>query len=162
MGGVTQQQPTLDDQRDLPQPGSGADRSSAPQSRDTSRGGRYGTRRRNRRPLLIGLVAVIAAVGIGWLIWAAAAHANPAVSGAVNIWHVSSDTKATFTLTVERPDPSVTASCRIVAQATNFETVGTKTVTVPAGSDKLVDVRDSLRTVRRATSVSLDSCTEAG
>lgn len=110
---------------------------------------------------MIVVVAVIAVVGLGWLIWAAAAHANPAVSGAVNVWHVASDTEATFTLTVERPDPSVTASCRVIAQASNFETVGEKTITVPGGSDKLVDVRDSLRTIRRATSVSLDSCTTA-
>lgn len=111
---------------------------------------------------MIAAIAVVAAIGIGWLIWAALVHSRPAVSGALHIWDIKSDDTVTFTLTVERPDPSVAATCRVLAQATNFETVGEKTISVPAGEDRLTDVRDSLRTIRRATSVSLDTCTAAG
>lgn len=126
--------------------------------RPGQRAGRYPTRRR-RRPLVIVAVSLVAAVGLGWLIWAAAVHSQPAVSGAVHVWKVASDSSVTFTLTVERPDPSVAATCRVIAQATNFETVGEKTINVAAGSNRLTDVHDSLRTIRRATSVSLSSCT---
>lgn len=127
----------------------------------TGRPGRYPQRRR-RRPLVIVAVAVLAAVGVGWLIWAASVHSQPSVSGAVHVWHVRSDTEATFTLTVERPDPSVGVSCRVIAQATNFETVGEKTITLGPGRDRLTDVTDSLRTIRRATSVSVSGCTVQG
>ncbi|SDS25080.1 DUF4307 domain-containing protein [Microlunatus soli] len=123
--------------------------------------GRYPQRRR-RRPLVIVAVAVVAAIGLGWLIWAAAVHSRPTVSGAIHVWKVASDSSVTFTLTVERPDPSVAATCRVIAQATNFETVGEKTITVGPGTDRLTDVHDSLRTIRRATSVSMSGCTVQG
>jgi hypothetical protein len=118
---------------------------------------RYPSRTR-RRPLLIAVVAAIAAVGIGWLLWAAYVHAQPAVSGAVHVWNVDSDQKVSFTLTVERRDPSVPSSCRVIAQATNFETVGEKTIGIGPARDTVVDVPTSMRTIRRATSVSVGQC----
>ena len=114
--------------------------------------------RRSRRPLLIGVIAVIAAAGLGWLLWAAYAHANPAVSGDVHVWSVDSDQKVSFTLTVQRRDPSVPASCRVIAQAENFETVGEKTLNVGATRAELIDVTEQMKTIRLATSVSVSRC----
>lgn len=115
-------------------------------------------RRRTPKLLIIILVGVVAAGGIGWLIWAALVHSDPAVSGDVHIWNVKSDEQVTFTLTVDRRDPSVPVACRVIAQAKNFETVGEKNVSVGPTTAKVVDVQDSMRTLRRATSVSLSRC----
>ena len=104
------------------------------------------------------VVSVIAAVGIGWLIWAAAAHARPAVSGDVHVWQVISDSEAGFTLTVDRRDPAVPVSCRVTATAPDHQTVGEKTIDVAPAETRLVDIRETMRTLRRATSVSLDRC----
>jgi hypothetical protein len=118
--------------------------------------------RRTRRPLLIAVVAVVAAIGIGWLLWAAYEHARPAVGGDVHVFSIESDQKVTFTLTVQRRDPSVPASCRVIAQAGNFETVGEKTISVPGGKATLVDLPGELRTIRQATSVSVSQCWTTG
>ena len=116
--------------------------------------------RRRRRPRVIGIVVLclVAAVGLSWLLWAAWEQSRPAVSGEVRLWHIDSDSRVTFTVTVDRPDPSVPASCRVIAQAQNFETVGEKTLAVDATRASLVDVSDSMRTLRRATSISVSSC----
>lgn len=114
--------------------------------------------RRTRRPLLIVVVAVVAAIGIGWLLWAAYEHARPAVSGDVHVFSIDSDQSVSFTLTVQRRDPSVPASCRVIAQAKNFETVGEKTISVPGARTSVVDVPQRMKTIRQATSVSVSQC----
>ena len=120
---------------------------------------RYPHRRRTRRrPLLIAIVAVIAAIGLGWLLWAAYEQADPAVSGDVHVFTIDSAQKVSFTLTVQRKDPSVPVSCTVIAQASDFETVGQKTVSVPAAATSVVDVPQELKTIREATSVSVSQC----
>lgn len=111
-----------------------------------------------RRPLLIAVVAVVAAIGLGWLIWAAYEHANPEVSGAIHVFSIPSAQKVTFTLTVQRRDPSVPVSCAVIAQASNFETVGQKTISLPGATSQLVDLQEELKTIRQATSVSVSQC----
>jgi xanthine/uracil permease len=118
---------------------------------------RYPLRTR-RRPLLIAAVAVVAAIGLGWLLWAAYEHADPAVSGDIHVFSIPSAQKVTFTLTVQRRDPSVPVSCAVIAQASNFETVGQKTINVPGATTSLVDLPEELRTIRQATSVSVSQC----
>jgi hypothetical protein len=115
-------------------------------------------KRRTKRPILVIAVAVIAAVGLVWLGWTAWVHSRPPVSGAVQTWEITTDTEVIFTLTIDRPDPTVPATCRVIAQAANFETVGEKNITVGPGDTRLLDVREEMRTLRRATSVSLAEC----
>jgi hypothetical protein len=114
--------------------------------------------RRTRRPLLIAVVAVVAAIGLGWLLWAAYDHARPPVAGDINVFSIDSNEQVSFTLTVQRRDPSVPAGCRVIAQAANFETVGEKTINVPAATTTLVNLHQQLKTIRRATSVSVSQC----
>lgn len=49
-------------------------------------------RRRVPRAVVIGLVAAGTALGLGWLVWAALAHASPAVSAQVSAFEIVSDT----------------------------------------------------------------------
>jgi hypothetical protein len=110
------------------------------------------------RPVLVAMVAVGAAVGMAWLIWAALVHSTPAVSADVSSFEVVSDTRMKVTMTVQRSDPSVVATCRVIAQATDFQPVAEQQVPVPASSAELVDVTLELTTLRRATSASVSGC----
>ncbi len=108
--------------------------------------------------LVIVLAAILIAAGLGWLGWTAWQHAHPAVSGRISGWKVQSDQKVKFTLTVDRRDAHQPATCRVIAQASSYETVGDLKVAVPPTKEGVVDVEKTMRTLRRATSVSLDQC----
>ena len=110
------------------------------------------------RPLLIVTVAVVAVVFLTWLGWTATVRANPAVSGEVTSYQVLSDREVAFTLTVDRPDPSRAAVCTVVAQAVDYEAVGAVEVEVPPRSERLVDISQTMKTLRRATSASFRTC----
>ncbi len=113
---------------------------------------------RVRRSVAVTIVAAVGVVFVVWVVWAGLVMANPAVTGQVPTWRIDSDTEVAFTLTVDRPDPSVPVHCRVIAQAVNFERVGSLDVAVPAHPSRLVDVTETMRTFRRATSVSVDTC----
>lgn len=110
------------------------------------------------RPLLVGVIAVVAAVALAWLIWAALAWSSPVVSGQVPAFTVVSDTRIDVTVTVDRPDPSVPVVCRISAQAADFQPVGEVNLPVEASEHRLVDVKVSITTLRRATTAVVRNC----
>lgn len=110
------------------------------------------------RPVLVGLVAAGTALGLGWLVWAALAHATPAVSAQVSAFTVVSDTTIAVTMTVQRADPSVPATCRVIAQSPDFQPVAEEEVPIPASTVALADIDLTLTTLRRATSASVSGC----
>jgi hypothetical protein len=111
------------------------------------------------RPILAIAVVVLAAVFLGWLVWTASVHSTPAVSGQVTSYTVLSDREIAVTLTVDRPDPSRAAVCNVVAQAEDFQAVGAlDRVQIPAVEQRVVDVTFTLKTLRRATTASVKSC----
>jgi Domain of unknown function (DUF4307) len=110
----------------------------------------------------IGLVAMVAAVGMGWLVWAAYVYSTPQVDAQVASYVVEDDRSIAVTLTVERRDPSIPATCRVVAQASDFETVGELEVAVPPSENRLVNRDLSVVTLRRATTAVAKGCTSDG
>ena len=110
------------------------------------------------RPVLVGLVALGTAVGMGWLVWAALAHATPEVTAQVSSFAVTSDTTIDVTVTVQRSDPGLAASCRVIAQATDFQPVAEQQVPIPPSAFALADTTFTLTTLRRATSASVTGC----
>jgi predicted negative regulator of RcsB-dependent stress response len=120
--------------------------------------GRYPARRRSTKMLVIVLAAILIVGGLGWLGWAAWQHSHPAVSGRISRWKVQSDQKVRFTLTVDRRDAHQPATCRVIAQASSYENVGELNVAVPPTKADVVDIEKTMRTLHRATSVSLDQC----
>jgi hypothetical protein len=110
------------------------------------------------RWVLVGLVALVSAVGMCWLIWAALAHATPAVSAQVSSFEITSDTSISVTMTVQRSDPSLAATCRVIAQSTDFQPVAEQQVAVEPSEVKLADIKLELTTLRRATSASVSGC----
>jgi hypothetical protein len=116
-------------------------------------------RSRLPRPVLITGVAALAAVFLTWLIWTALVGSNPAVTAQVSSYRVVSDREVSFTLTVDRPDPSRAAVCTVVAQSEDYQSVGALEVEVPPRPEHIVDITTSLKTLRKATSASSKSCT---
>ena len=106
----------------------------------------------------VALVAVSTLVALTWLVWAALLSAEPGVSGQVASFEVVSDTSMKAQITVQRRDPSRAASCRVLAQSTDFQPVAEQDVQVPASAYEVVNTDITLTTLRRATSVTVKSC----
>ena len=110
------------------------------------------------RPLLVGLISVGVVLGLTWLVWTALLHSRPAVAAQVQAFQIDSATSVSVTISVERPDPSVPATCRVLAQAADHQPVGEQQVAIPPGQDRIVDVNLVLITLRPATAVVLKGC----
>jgi hypothetical protein len=111
------------------------------------------------RPLLVVTIGIGVAVALSWLIWAALFHSRPAVASQVSAYTVVSDTAIDVTLTVDRRDPAQPVTCHVVAQAVDFSTVGEQQVTVAAAATRVVDLKLTLVTLRRAVTATAKGCT---
>lgn len=118
---------------------------------------RYGRSRRVSRPVRIALVAVLAAVGTGWVLWAAAHFSYPPVSAQVRAFTVESDHAVTVTLSVARRG-SPPVRCDVYAEAADSTVVGERTVEIPAGGDETVTLTRRITTERAAVSARLRGC----
>ena len=111
------------------------------------------------RPLLVGLISVGVVLALTWLIWTALRHSQPAAAAHVQAYQISSDTSVSVTISVQRRDPAVPVSCRVLAQAADFQPVGEQQVPIAASSHQVVDVNLVFTTLRRATAVVIKGCT---
>ena len=110
------------------------------------------------RPVIVALVAIGAALGLVWLVWAALFHATPAVAGQMSGFQVVSDTEIVVTLTVDRRDPAQPVSCRVLAQGQDFAPVGEQRVEVPGAEARVVNTEVRLVTLRRALTAVVEDC----
>ena len=111
------------------------------------------------RPLLVSLISIGVLLALTWLVWTALLHSRPVVAGEVVTLRIDSDTSVSATISVERRDPSKPITCRVLAQAADFQPVGEQLVPVAASSDHLVNASVVLTTLRRATGVVVRGCT---
>ena len=111
------------------------------------------------RPILVGLISVGVVLALTWLFWTALLHSRPVVAAQVVTFRIDSDTSASATVSVERRDPSMPVTCRVLAQAADFQPVGEQLVPIAASSDHVVEVSVILTTLRRATAVVDIGCT---
>jgi hypothetical protein len=118
---------------------------------------RYGAPRPWSRPLAVALTAVLALVGIGWLVWAGLYHAQPVVSGRLRAFTVLGPGVVSATIDVER-DPGTAVVCLLEAQAADHFVVGERQVRIPAGPPELVSRTYRIETERPATNAVLDGC----
>lgn len=110
-------------------------------------------------PLLRGVIAFAVVLALGWYLATAANNSRrPPVEATVTSHWAIDDQHAGYTLIVARPDPGRPAVCTIRAQAQNYEYIGDIDVPVPPSTQEQVTITGSLRTVRRADAVSVDSC----
>ena len=112
-------------------------------------------------PAVLALLGLVVLALVCYVVWVATNRANPPVSGRIDTFQVASDNEITATLTIDRPDPSVAAKCFVVAQAVSYDRVGELWVQVPPGDQRLTKVPVSVRTFKRATAVTVDSCAPA-
>jgi Domain of unknown function (DUF4307) len=111
------------------------------------------------RPLLVGLIGVGAVLALTWLVWTALLHSRPAVAAQVVTFRIDSDTSVSATISVERRDPSLPASCRVLAQAADYQPVGEQQVPIAASTNRVVEANLKFTTLRRATTVVVKGCT---
>ena len=78
--------------------------------------------------MVLVLVGIGVALALSWLVVTAWQRARPPAVAEIKAFHVVSDTKIEITLSVERPNPSVIATCRLIAQAQDLGLVGEQAV----------------------------------
>ncbi len=117
---------------------------------------RYPNKRLN--PAMMTVLGFVVMALIGYVIWVATNRANPPVSGRIDTFQVVSDNEMRATLTVERPNPSVAAKCFLIVQAVSYDRVGERWVDLPSGTERLTSVQVSLRTFKRGTAITVQSC----
>ena len=122
---------------------------------------RYGTPSRARRPVVVGLVVLLAVVGLAWLFWVISFHGRPQVTSEMVGYKVGGQHAVKARFTVVRRDADVPASCLLRAYADDHSVVGEVTVPV-TGARTNRSVSASVRTERRATTVDLVGCTAPG
>jgi Domain of unknown function (DUF4307) len=118
---------------------------------------RYGAPRRWTLPAVVAGVALLIAAGIGWLLWAALYHANPAVSSQLRGFEVTGNNEVRVTIAIQR-DPERAVRCLIQAQASDHAVVGEREVTIPSGGEPRPERTYRITTERRATNGILDGC----
>jgi hypothetical protein len=117
---------------------------------------RYGSGSPVRRRTTLAAAVVVALVFGGWLGWTTLFHATPAVSSEIGGWEVVDDGTVEATVSVSLEE-GVDASCVVRAYAEDHSTVGELAFEPVDGRNQV-----TLRTERRATSVTVLGCTAPG
>ena len=118
---------------------------------------RYGVRSPRHRILTVSLLAGLAAVALGWLLWVAWAHSTPDVRGELRSFSVVSQHQVDVQIDIQRADGDA-VTCSVKAQATDHSIVAEDEVEVPAGDAGSLVFEASIKTEREATSASVTSC----
>ena len=117
---------------------------------------RYGAPSPLRRRLVVAGAVAVAVGFLGWLAWATWFHATPEVQSELVTWEVVDDHEASATVSVTLQDGAA-ASCVVRAVAADHATVGEVAFAPDPGRNEV-----SIRTERRATTVTLLGCTTEG
>ncbi len=118
---------------------------------------RYGTRRPGRRLAFIVVTVLLAGAALGWLVWAAIVHANPAVDADVASFDVKSVHRVDATVQVRVRDRDSAGTCLLRASAQDHSVVGEHRFRVDSSTGRETTVR--VRTERRAVTVEVVDCT---
>ncbi len=117
---------------------------------------RYGAPSPVRRRLVVAAIGLVVVVLAGWLVWSTLFHATPGVESQQAAYDIVDDNRATALVSVSLED-GVVASCTLRAFADDHSTVGELAFEPVDGRNDV-----TIRTERRATSVTLLGCTAPG
>lgn len=110
-------------------------------------------------PVVRVVVAVLVVVALTWYLQVAVRNSQrPPVEATLTAHWVVDAQEAGYELLVARTDPARPAVCTVRAQAQNYEHVGDAEVAVPPSDQEQVTVTGTLRTVRVADAVYVESC----
>ncbi|QWC84252.1 DUF4307 domain-containing protein [Nocardioidaceae bacterium] len=123
---------------------------------------RYGAPQPGRRRLLLVLVGLGAAVGLGWLAWVAVFHAVPEVRSELRSYEILSPDEATASVLVDRADDGVEATCIVQAYGEDHSAVGQRVFTLGPGEPEDATFDVAIRTERPAVQVVATGCTAPG
>ena len=107
-------------------------------------------------------MVVVAAAGLGWLVWVILFHGRPLVRSDLVSFQVNGQHSSEARLTVVRRTADVDASCLLRAQAADHSIVGELNFTVDSAEPTTTTLTRSIRTEREATSVALLGCVADG
>ena len=110
-----------------------------------------------RRTTTIAATVLLAAVALAWLAWAAVEQGTPKIDSTLVGWRVVDDHNVATQIDVSIDDGVSHPSCTVEALATDHTIVGELRFTPVAGTNRV-----TVRTQRRATSVSLPGCVADG
>jgi hypothetical protein len=117
---------------------------------------RYGAPSPTRRRLVLGVLAAVVVAFAGWLAWATWFHATPDVESTMVGYEIVDEHEADATVSVTLGE-GLTASCVVRAVAEDHVTVGEVAFEPVDGRNEV-----TVRTERRATTVTLAGCTTEG
>jgi hypothetical protein len=109
----------------------------------------------------ITLVSLLAAAGVAWVLWAAAAQSSPPVSPQLQGYDVESEHRISVVVTVARREGDA-VQCEVYALAADHSVVGEQSFQIPAGDPGTVTVEHDIPTEREAVQGVLRSCTVSG
>ena len=119
---------------------------------------RYGLPGRTNRLVAGVLVGALVVGAMGFLGWTILFHGDPQVQSQVRAFDVVSEHEAQVQLQVVRENRTTEAVCRLQALAEDHAVVGEVTLPVTDG-DETQTLQLSIRTERRATTVTSSGCT---
>lgn len=109
-------------------------------------------------PAVMVVLGVVVIALVGYVIWVATHRANPPVTARIDTFAVVSDNEMRARLAVDRPDPGLAVKCFLIVQAVSYDRVGERWVEIPPGTEQVTRVDVSLRTFKRGTAISVESC----
>lgn len=118
---------------------------------------RYGRSHRGRQPLTVVAVVALAAVLLGWLLWAAWVHSNGDVRAGLRTFDVVSEHQVKIEIEIDRSS-GASVQCTLRAQSEDHAIVGEDVVTIPAGDAGSLRFTAALTTERRATAATVSGC----
>jgi hypothetical protein len=110
-----------------------------------------------RRPVTVAVVAVLAAVALAWLLWAAFVESTPKVESQLDGFEVVDDHAVTVRVDVRVSSGTSGVSCTVEALASDHSVVGELHFRPTSGMNQV-----RVRTERRASAVDVPGCIADG
>lgn len=115
---------------------------------------RYGAKKGTKWPVVAAIVAIL---GIGWLMWTALYHSNPPLRSQLVSFTIPSDREASVRYFIERTDSQQVVVCTLIARDFDKNIVGQIDQEIAAGNSK-VELVTLVPTRSEAVNADVSSC----
>ncbi len=115
---------------------------------------RYGAKKGTKWPVVAAIVAIL---GIGWLMWTALYHSNPPLRSQLVSFTIPSDREASVRYFIERTDSQQVVVCTLIARDFDKNIVGQIDQEIAAGKSK-VELVTLVPTRSEAVNADVSSC----